>query len=185
MILASYTTRSTSEEFVTVEKLSLRTGKIYFQACRENVAQNCSTFAGVRQLASIVMFVNKNIIYKLLGRFMVHALAQERDAGFPGCMRLLPSPLFPPLYRHCLGYAACTDAASPSPHRFLFDAAAVVVPVHEHLAQVKKFFKEHPVPNSERKLAQMLESMEINVRFFKTVAASPLSTDAFWEGLEG
>lgn len=50
--------------------------------------------------------------------------------------------------------------------------------------QVKAFFEANPVPNNARKLSQMLESMEINVRFFKTVADSPLSTDAFWEGLE-
>lgn len=52
------------------------------------------------------------------------------------------------------------------------------------LVQVKTFFEEHPVPNSARKLSQMLESMEINVRFFKAIADSPLSTDAFWEGLK-
>lgn len=50
--------------------------------------------------------------------------------------------------------------------------------------QVKTFFEENPVPNSARKLSQMLESMGINVRFFKTIADSPLSTDSFWEGLE-
>ena len=50
--------------------------------------------------------------------------------------------------------------------------------------QVKTFFEKNPVPNNARKLSQMLESMEINVRFFKTIANSPLSTDAFWEGLE-
>lgn len=49
---------------------------------------------------------------------------------------------------------------------------------------MKAFFEANPVPSSARKLSQMLESMAINVRFFKTIAASPLSTEAFWEGLE-
>eukprot|EP00752_Nemacystus_decipiens_P007190 g6439.t1 len=52
------------------------------------------------------------------------------------------------------------------------------------MQEVKTFFEENPVPNNARKLSQMLESMEINVRFFKTIADSPLSTNAFWEGLE-
>lgn len=50
-------------------------------------------------------------------------------------------------------------------------------------SQVKKFFEENPLPNNTRKLSQMLESMAINVRFFKTIAASPLSTASFWEGI--
>ncbi|CAM9808130.1 unnamed protein product [Ectocarpus sp. 4 AP-2014] len=54
----------------------------------------------------------------------------------------------------------------------------------DKMEEVKAFFEANPVPNSARKLSQMLESMAINVRFFKTIAASPLSTEAFWEGLE-
>ncbi|CAB1114462.1 unnamed protein product [Ectocarpus sp. CCAP 1310/34] len=54
----------------------------------------------------------------------------------------------------------------------------------DRMEEVKAFFEANPVPNSARKLSQMLESMAINVRFFKTIAASPLATEAFWEGLE-
>lgn len=66
------------------------------------------------------------------------------------------------------------------------NASSVNTPTGTAVAamQVKAFFEANPVPNSARKLSQMLESMAINVRFFKTIAASPLSTEAFWEGLE-
>lgn len=72
-------------------------------------------------------------------------------------------------------------APSPPPPslRFFFCAVSPCARM-----QVKTFFEKNPVPNNARKLSQMLESMEINVRFFKTIANSPLSTDAFWEGLE-
>ena len=40
------------------------------------------------------------------------------------------------------------------------------------------------MPNTQRKVTQMLESMAINVAFFETIKASPLSEDAFWQGLK-
>lgn len=50
--------------------------------------------------------------------------------------------------------------------------------------QVKHFFEENAVPNNVRKVSQMLESMKINVRFFKSITASQLSTSAFWDSIE-
>lgn len=46
------------------------------------------------------------------------------------------------------------------------------------------FFEDNPMPNNKRKVTQMLESMAINVAFFETLKASPLSEKAFWEGLK-
>ncbi|CAN0362558.1 unnamed protein product [Ascophyllum nodosum] len=54
----------------------------------------------------------------------------------------------------------------------------------EKMKEVKKFFEDHPMPSNKRKLSQMLESMAINVAFFETIKASPLSEKSFWEGLK-
>ncbi|CAM9875213.1 unnamed protein product, partial [Discosporangium mesarthrocarpum] len=52
------------------------------------------------------------------------------------------------------------------------------------MEEVRVFFERNPLPNSTRKISQMLESMEISVEFYKKIASSPLATGEFWNNLQ-
>ncbi|CAM9196354.1 unnamed protein product [Chrysoparadoxa australica] len=49
--------------------------------------------------------------------------------------------------------------------------------------EVIKFFKENPMPQNERKIAQMTESMLINARFLERIQGSDLVNESFWAGI--
>uniref|UniRef100_A0A7S4NEL5 Aminopeptidase n=1 Tax=Odontella aurita TaxID=265563 RepID=A0A7S4NEL5_9STRA len=54
----------------------------------------------------------------------------------------------------------------------------------EKADEIETFFKEHhPLPKSERKITQMVESMRANAKFLDILRESGLSKDEFWKGL--
>jgi len=49
--------------------------------------------------------------------------------------------------------------------------------------EIEAFFKEHPFPKNERKIAQMTENMRANGKFLEILKASDLSKADFWGSL--
>eukprot|EP00934_Nitzschia_sp_Nitz4_P005668 Nitzschia sp. Nitz4//scaffold210_size37948//7957//10834//NITZ4_007687-RA/size37948-augustus-gene-0.25-mRNA-1//-1//CDS//3329541921//5658//frame0 len=49
--------------------------------------------------------------------------------------------------------------------------------------EIEAFFKAHPFPKNERKIAQMIENMKTNGKFLAGLQASELSSDSFWQSL--
>lgn len=49
--------------------------------------------------------------------------------------------------------------------------------------EITQFFKDHPYPKNERKVAQMTENMRANGKYLATLQASTLSKPAFWTSL--
>jgi puromycin-sensitive aminopeptidase len=49
--------------------------------------------------------------------------------------------------------------------------------------EISQFFKEHPYPKNERKIAQMTENMRANGKFLATLQSSSLSQPDFWASL--
>ncbi|CAM9363660.1 unnamed protein product [Phaeothamnion confervicola] len=52
------------------------------------------------------------------------------------------------------------------------------------IADVEAFYQAHPLPNNQRKITQMLESMKINNRFLASMSDSPLVTPEFWTEIQ-
>lgn len=75
------------------------------------------------------------------------------------------------------------SAASPS----LMDAVIVYCcggwSDPEMINKIEAFFKEHPLPQNDRKINQMLESMRINAEFGSFVLSSDVKSDTFWTNL--
>ncbi|KAG7368830.1 aminopeptidase [Nitzschia inconspicua] len=53
----------------------------------------------------------------------------------------------------------------------------------EKAEEITKFFKDHPYPKNERKIAQMTENMRANGKFLTILQASDLSKPEFWSSL--
>jgi puromycin-sensitive aminopeptidase len=53
----------------------------------------------------------------------------------------------------------------------------------EKADEIEGFFKENPMPNNTRTIAQMLEAMRTNAKFMDTLVASALSKEEFWSSL--
>jgi puromycin-sensitive aminopeptidase len=75
------------------------------------------------------------------------------------------------------------DMASPS----LMDAVIVMCAgsfcSEARADEIQAFFKEHPFPKNERKIAQMTENMRANGKLLATLQASDLSKADFWDSL--
>jgi puromycin-sensitive aminopeptidase len=75
------------------------------------------------------------------------------------------------------------DKASPS----LMDAVIVMCAgsfcSEARADEIQAFFKEHPFPKNERKIAQMTENMRANGKLLATLQASDLSKADFWDSL--
>lgn len=74
-----------------------------------------------------------------------------------------------------------------SSHPSLMDAVIVMSAGSfcslEMADEITKFFKDHPFPKNERKIAQMTENMRANGKFLAILQASGLSNVEFWNSL--
>ncbi|EGD82277.1 puromycin-sensitive aminopeptidase-like protein [Salpingoeca rosetta] len=53
----------------------------------------------------------------------------------------------------------------------------------EHAAEVEQFFKEHPIPGTDRRVQQVLESIRVAAGFANFLRSSSIANDAFWASL--
>ena len=54
---------------------------------------------------------------------------------------------------------------------------------YEKADEIEAFFKEHPLPSSERKISQTLEGMRSNAKFLGILQSSQLARPEFWSSL--
>ena len=53
----------------------------------------------------------------------------------------------------------------------------------EKADEIEAFFKANPLPSNGRKIAQCIEGMRTNSKFFDKLKASELSSGSFWKSL--
>merc|ERR1711924_231600 len=50
----------------------------------------------------------------------------------------------------------------------------------EKIQEVEKFFEEHPMPNQQRKISQVIESARTNAKWLESMQAGKMGDDGFF-----